>query len=223
MSGRSAKDEKKVFVGHSGAVRWCGWATEANSTKENRLRVASGTRKPASADLLFTVRRLDNSVNDSTGVPVPAHGSFFGEGFGMPKLTMVFGLLLCGVSVSIMIYLLGFAGGEVKSASVLIPMAVGIPLFILGLFAQIRPGARKHLMHAAVSLGLLGALAALSRGVPQLLKVVRGEAVDWLPVSTVWAMVIICVTYVLVCIESFISARKARQAAAAHVSVNDPS
>lgn len=198
-------------------------ATSANCTKESRSReqVGLANQPPLIYDSLYVDSRIASTFRQVFQcLPTVL---FFWEGFGMPKLTMVFGLLLCGVSALIVVYLLFFAGGEIKSVSVLIPCAVGIPLFFLGLFAQIRPAARKHLMHAAVSVGLLGALAALGRGVPQLLKVVRGEVVDWLPVSTVWAMVIICVTYVLVCIESFISARKARQAAEAHASVSDRS
>ncbi|MFN7732475.1 MAG: hypothetical protein ACK5OB_11270 [Pirellula sp.] len=131
----------------------------------------------------------------------------------MPKLTVAFGGLLCAVSILVVLYLLFAAGGEVKSPSVLIPCAVGIPLIILGIASDLRPNLRKHLMHAAVTVGLLGALAALGRGIPQLIKVIRGEVVDWLPLSSVWAMAILCVTYVFVCVESFVAARRARQAA----------
>ncbi|MEI8212112.1 MAG: hypothetical protein WCI02_08180 [Planctomycetota bacterium] len=130
----------------------------------------------------------------------------------MPKLTVVFGLVLCAISVLIAVYLLGFGGGEIKSPTIFIPCAIGIPLILLGILAMIRPGLRKHVMHAAVTVGLLGALAALGRGIPQLIRVFRGETVDWLPVSTVWAMAIVCVTFVLVCVESFIAAGKARRA-----------
>jgi hypothetical protein len=131
----------------------------------------------------------------------------------MPKLTVAFGGLLCAISVCVVLYLVFAAGGEVKSPSVWIPSAVGIPLIALGIASELRPNLRKHLMHAAVTVGLLGALAALGRGIPQLFKVIRGEVVDWLPLSSVWAMAIICVTYVFVCVESFVAARRARQAA----------
>lgn len=125
----------------------------------------------------------------------------------MPIITVVFGLLLCSLTVFVLVYT-----GGVESVSIFIPSIVGVPLILFGIFSLIKPNLRKHLMHAAVTFGLLGALAALGRGIPQILKVLRQEAVDWLPVSMVWAMVILCVTYVFLCIESFISARKARQA-----------
>jgi hypothetical protein len=124
----------------------------------------------------------------------------------MPKITVVFGLLLCALPVITLV----MTGGKVGSVSIFIPCFVGVPLFLLGLFAVARPSARKHAMHAAAGLALLGGLAALGRGIPQAIKIVRGEDVDVLPVSMVWAMVLICTTFVFVCVESFISARRAR-------------
>ncbi|MFO0011586.1 MAG: hypothetical protein ACK553_02500 [Planctomycetota bacterium] len=124
----------------------------------------------------------------------------------MPKITVVFGLLLCVLSVVTLI----LTGGQINSISIFIPCFVGVPLLLLGLFAVARPAARKHAMHAAAALGLLGGLAALGRGIPQAMKILRGDEVDLLPVSMVWAMVLICITFVFVCVESFVSARKAR-------------
>lgn len=128
----------------------------------------------------------------------------------MPKITMIFGLLLCGLTVAILI----LTQGRVGSISIFIPTFVGVPLFLLGVVGVMRPSLRMHVMHAAAALGLLGALAALRRGIPQALKIARGEEIDLLAVSMVWAMVLICFTYVFVCIESFVSARRARLSAA---------
>lgn len=124
----------------------------------------------------------------------------------MPKITVVFGLLLCALSVVTLI----LTGGQISSWSIFIPCFVGVPLLLLGLFSMIRPDSKKHAMHAAATLGLLGALAALGRGIPQGLKIMRGEEVELLPVAMVWAMILICATFVFVCIESFVSARRAR-------------
>lgn len=124
----------------------------------------------------------------------------------MPNITIVFGGLLCALSVVTLL----LTGGEVKSVSIFIPCFVGIPLLFLGILGGLRPGARKHAMHGAAALGLLGGLAALGRGIPQALKILRGEAVDVLPFAMVWAMTLICITFVFICIESFISARRAR-------------
>lgn len=124
----------------------------------------------------------------------------------MPNITIIFGVLLCALSAVTLV----LTGGKVNSISIFIPCFVGIPLLFLGILAAVRPGTRKHAMHAAAAFGLLGGLAALGRGIPQALKILRGEEVELLPLSMVWAMTLICITYVFVCIESFISARKAR-------------
>ena len=127
----------------------------------------------------------------------------------MSKITMLFGALLCGVS------LLGLLiTGKVASVTIFIPMFVGVPLFLLGLFSELKPTLRKHLMHVAVTLGLLGALAALGRGIPQLIKMAGGAEVDPLPLASVWTMILLCSTYVVLCVQSFIQARRARELAA---------
>jgi hypothetical protein len=127
----------------------------------------------------------------------------------MSKITMLFGALLCGVS------LLGLLiAGKVSSPTIFIPMFVGVPLFLLGLFSELKPTLRKHLMHVAVTLGLLGALAALGRGIPQLIKMAGGAEVDPLPLASVWTMILLCSTYVVLCVQSFIQARRARELAA---------
>ncbi len=84
----------------------------------------------------------------------------------------------------------------------------------LGILAAIHANARKHYMHAAVTLGLLGGLLALFRGVPQLVQFARGIQVDTLTAGMVWAMTILCFAFVGLCVQSFIAARKARQQSA---------
>jgi len=121
----------------------------------------------------------------------------------MPNVTMLFGALLCGISLVILMIT-----QKVGSPSIFIPMAVGLPLLILGFLSSTKPHLRKHLMHAAVALGLLGALAALVPSLMQLGKLAQGEAVDLTRAGSVWAMAILCFTYVATGVQSFIRARK---------------
>jgi hypothetical protein len=121
----------------------------------------------------------------------------------MPKITMLFGALLCGISLIILMIT-----QKVGSPSIFIPMAVGFPLLILGFLSSTKPHLRKHLMHGAVALGLLGALAALVPSLMQLGKLAQGEAVDLTRAGSVWAMAILCFTYVATGVQSFIRARK---------------
>ncbi len=92
----------------------------------------------------------------------------------MSKITIVFGsLALCAVTVCILV-----VKQEVNMRQHFIPTFVGVPLILLGFLADRQPSLRMHLMHAAVTIGLLGGLAALGRGVTQLIKVSRGESPD---------------------------------------------
>ena len=84
----------------------------------------------------------------------------------MTTTTRYFGLLLIVLGVAS--YMLT---GR-TSVTALIPAIFGAVLLICSLVALNEP-ARKHAMHAAVAVGLIGALAALGRGVPAALAMVR--------------------------------------------------
>ena len=73
----------------------------------------------------------------------------------MPKITIVFGLLLCGLSAAVMLL-----KQEFKLGTWLIPSVVGLPLIVLGLVAANNTASKKHVMHAAVTLALVGGLVA---------------------------------------------------------------
>lgn len=93
----------------------------------------------------------------------------------------------------------------------LIPTGFGVPLIVLGGLASANTSARKHYMHAAVSIGLIGGLIALSRGVTSLISLASGKEVNALAAGMVWAMTILCFAFVALCVRSFIEARKARE------------
>jgi hypothetical protein len=123
----------------------------------------------------------------------------------MPKVTIVFGLLLCALS-AIVLYL----KQEFKLGTWLIPTGFGLPLMVLGILAAKSEASRKHYMHAAVSLGLLGGLLSLFQGVSGLVKLANGVEVKPLAAGMVWTMAVICFAFVGLCVQSFIAARKAR-------------
>lgn len=92
-----------------------------------------------------------------------------------------------------------------SSVTAMIPAFFGAALVICALLAR-RESARKHAMHAAVAIGLLGGLAALGRGVPAALA---GEATRPAVLSQL-AMGVLLLIYVALGVQSFIAARKAR-------------
>ena len=116
----------------------------------------------------------------------------------MSSTTILFGVLLT---------LLGLAGYVLTGASsptALIPVIFGLLLLALGLLARSEP-MRKHAMHAAATIALLGCGGALFG----LLRTPAGPRSP-MAVSSQAAMVILTAVFVGLCIKSFIDVRRAR-------------
>ena len=125
----------------------------------------------------------------------------------MPKITIVFGLLLCGLSAAVLLIKQEFTVG-----TWLIPSAVGLPLLLLGLVAAKSAASRMHVMHAAVTIALLGGLVALVQGIRQVIGLLfQQKPILPLAASMIWAMTVLCFIFVGLCVQSFIAARKARE------------
>ncbi len=141
----------------------------------------------------------------------------------MPKQAMLFGVLL--IVVASASYGLASAGvgtpavaaDAVKkgpSPTLFIPAVFGGLLLLCGSIA-LKDHLRKHAMHAAAAIALLGGLVAGGRGVSALLKTPDPEKpTNVLAVTSVWAMAILCLVFVALCVQSFMAAARARRAAA---------
>ena len=99
-----------------------------------------------------------------------------------------------------------------RSMTALIPAFVGIPLLLCGVLA-LNESRRMHAMHGAVLIGLLAFLAGAGRGSMVLVKMMGGAEVNHRSLIFVWLMAVISGIYVWLCVNSFIQARKRRQAA----------
>ena len=117
----------------------------------------------------------------------------------MPGTTRLFGLILIVLGVA------SYTLTGRTSITAMIPAFFGAALVICALVAR-KESARKHAMHAAVALGLLGAVAALARGVPAALSGGAGRPA----VLSQLAMGVLLLLYVALGVQSFIAARKAR-------------
>jgi hypothetical protein len=123
----------------------------------------------------------------------------------MAKLTILFGVLL------ILLGLFGyFATGHVHPTA-LIPSGFGLLLVIFGFLAETPDTRRRMLfMHIAVTLGLLGFLATV-KGLFQWFQLMQGKYFAYpSAVQSKAAMAAICLSFVLLCVRSFITARRAR-------------
>ena len=118
----------------------------------------------------------------------------------MPGTTRLFGLILIALGV------FSYVWTGRTSVTALIPAFFGAVLLICAIVARTSEAARKHAMHAAVAVGLIGALAALARGIP---AAIGGDAARPAVMSQL-AMGVLLLIYVALGVQSFIAARKAR-------------
>jgi len=117
----------------------------------------------------------------------------------MPRISVVVGALLIVQGVGF------YAATASKSPTALIPAAIGLPILVLG-FLAFKPSVRKHAMHGAVMLGMLGLLAATARIVTAGMNVSPAGA-------SLSIMVLLCGGYVALCIKSFVDARRRQREA----------
>jgi hypothetical protein len=121
----------------------------------------------------------------------------------MPATTRLFGLILIVLGIA------SYTLTGRTSVTALIPAFFGAAFLICAMVAR-REAARKHAMHAAVALGLIGAIAALARGLPGALN---GNAAKPAVMAQL-AMGVLLLAYVGLGVQSFIAARRARAARA---------
>jgi len=118
----------------------------------------------------------------------------------MTLTAIYFGGLL--IIIGIAGYLYGISTGH-ASLTALIPAAFGIVIALLGIIGRAKENLRKHLMHVAVVLGLLGFLLPAGRLLSNLSAVSFSAAV----ISQA-SMALVCLIFVILSIRSFIAARR---------------
>jgi uncharacterized membrane protein len=123
----------------------------------------------------------------------------------MAKTTIVFGSVL--VLLGLFAYFV--LSGETKSMTAMIPAFFGVPIVVLGLVAT-KDGARKHAMHAAAALSLLGLLGT-ARGLMKLPTLLRDADSLERPaaIGVQSLMFLLCLVFLAMCVASFVKARKA--------------
>ncbi len=127
----------------------------------------------------------------------------------MAKVTIGFGVLLMLLS-AVAFTMLGQHSHGIHS---LIPGLFGVLLVIFGALAETPVAKRRMLfMHIAVTVGLLGFLGTIP-GILGVIQMAGGHAVVRPDAAKVQAIMgTICLVYVLLCVRSFVSARRARLA-----------
>lgn len=118
----------------------------------------------------------------------------------MTNVAIVCGFLL--IVIGLAGYVIGMMG-ERASWTALIPAIIGVILALLGVLGSAKEGLRKHLMHAAVIVALLGFFATAGRLIPRL-----GELTLSAAVLSQAATAVICLVFVVLAIRSFAAARR---------------
>jgi|WetSurMetagenome_2_1015567.scaffolds.fasta_scaffold1209281_1 uncharacterized membrane protein len=117
----------------------------------------------------------------------------------MPKISVVFGIFLSVIG------LYGYYGMGKVSVTALIPLFIGVLIIILGVLA-FNEKRIKHSMHAASVLMLMGLIGSLYRLTHKVfLGNIDGSAMILILVS------MFCIMFLILAINSFIEARKARE------------
>ena len=123
----------------------------------------------------------------------------------MARTAIIFAVLLIILGLA---FYLGARAGLMSegqaSPTALIPAFLGIILLICGVIAM-NPARRKHAMHAAAMFALLGFIGALARPIGSLF---RGTIHASPALYSQLLMAILCAIFLVMCIRSFINARR---------------
>ena len=118
----------------------------------------------------------------------------------MPNYAIWFGRLL--VLVGVIGYGYGMFNGN-ASLTALIPAVFGVVLMLLGHISVAKESLRKHLMHVAMLIGLLGFILPAGRLISR-----AGEITMSAAVLSQIAMAVVCLVFVILGVRSFIEARR---------------
>jgi protein-S-isoprenylcysteine O-methyltransferase Ste14 len=125
----------------------------------------------------------------------------------MARLTILFGIVL------ILLGGFGYVATGSHFPTALIPSVFGVVLAVLGFFAHTPETKRRMLlMHIAVTIGLVGFLFTVKGGIFDYLQMVLNGRQFPHPsaVEEKAAMSVLLLIFVILCVRSFIAARRAR-------------
>lgn len=122
----------------------------------------------------------------------------------MPAITLALGVALIVLGVA------GYFLSGAVSLTALIPAAFGVMLALAGLLSR-DERKRKHAMHAAVLVALLGFLGSI-RGVLQVGALLDGTAARPAAVVSQIIMAVLTLGYIVMAVRSFVQARASRRA-----------
>lgn len=110
----------------------------------------------------------------------------------------------------ILVGVVGYLTSDSHAPTALIPAGFGLVLAILGVLAR-KDSLRKHVMHAAAALGLIGFLGGAGMSIPKLITLASGGEIERpRAVVSQAILAVTCAVFVFLCVQSFRAARRAR-------------
>jgi hypothetical protein len=121
----------------------------------------------------------------------------------MARTTIVVGIMLIALGV------VGYVATGAASVTALIPAIFGVVFCLLGWVAG-NERYRKHALHAAVLVGVVGFLGSAS-GLAGLMRLIAGTGVER-PAAVISqsVMAVVMAAFVALCVKSFVNARRQR-------------
>ena len=125
----------------------------------------------------------------------------------MAKVSLVFAILL------IVLGMVGYFGTGAQHATALIPTWFGAVLGMCALLAMSPDeGRRKLFMHISVTIGLIGFLGGATEAIRGYVSAMHaGKQPDMIALASKLTMTGLLLIYVLLCVRSFIAARRERK------------
>lgn len=133
----------------------------------------------------------------------------------MVFLTLVYAVAMVGLGAGM--YWLAGSGmieGATQSWTALIPAFAAVPFVLFAVMSIIKPSSRKHMMHGAALFALVLTAGGLYMSISGLVR--AGFSVSELPrplaTLATGLMGVLSLAYLVMCVRSFIAARRARKA-----------
>jgi hypothetical protein len=131
----------------------------------------------------------------------------------MALLSITYGVILILLGAEGYYNTIGLFGvTELHAPTALIPAGFGAVLVVCGLLA-VKASIRMHVMHVAALVGVLGTLGGLGMGGPKVPALLNGTAERPSAVKLQVTMGVVCLLFVIMCVKSFIDARRRRKLA----------
>ena len=130
--------------------------------------------------------------------------SFTVAGRNMPEISIAVGLIFSVWGIG------AYVISDMASITAMIPMFLGGPIGLMGVLSTSMPDKRKTFMHISAMFGLLSALGGL-----RLPMILMDEESSDLLVASHAILLVLGGLYTYFCVQSFIWARKQREAAEA--------